>query len=131
MKDVSLDAVIDTIEFYRTNPQHFTEDNLIEDIKNLPPIKKIPVVVTYSWETAPSVYLFDTDEEAVEFLTRDFGNEVRIDTEENGYVLDEDMSVELDEDGVYATITHFTDSGDDITTWSIGQVYEPAEGRKE
>ena len=33
---VSLSAVIDTIEWYRTNPQHFTEDNLIEDIKGLP-----------------------------------------------------------------------------------------------
>lgn len=33
---VSLDGVIDTIEWYRTNPQHFTEDNLIEDIKGLP-----------------------------------------------------------------------------------------------
>jgi hypothetical protein len=35
---VSLDGVIDTIEWYRTNPQHFTEDNLIEDIKGLPPV---------------------------------------------------------------------------------------------
>ena len=35
---VSLDSVIDTIEWYRTNPQHFTEDNLIEDIKGLPPV---------------------------------------------------------------------------------------------
>ena len=44
---VSLDSVIDTIEWYRTNPQHFTEDNLIEDIKGLPPVtpkqKWIPV----------------------------------------------------------------------------------------
>jgi rubredoxin len=35
---VSLNGVIDTIEWYRTNPQHFTEDNLIEDIKGLPPV---------------------------------------------------------------------------------------------
>lgn len=35
---VSLDAVINTIEWYRTNPQHFTEDNLIEDMKGLPPV---------------------------------------------------------------------------------------------
>ncbi len=39
---VSLDGVIDTIEWYRTNPQHFTEDNLIEDIKGLPPVTPKP-----------------------------------------------------------------------------------------
>lgn len=39
---VSLDAVINTIEWYRTNPQHFTEDNLIEDMKGLTPVTPKP-----------------------------------------------------------------------------------------
>ena len=46
-KVVSLDGVINTIEWYRTNPQHFTEDNLVEDIKGLPPV--IPKPKTGHW----------------------------------------------------------------------------------
>lgn len=44
---VSLDGVIDTIEWYRTNPQHFTENNLIEDMKGLPPVQ--PKAKTGHW----------------------------------------------------------------------------------
>lgn len=52
---VSLDSVIDTIEWYRTNPQHFTEDNLIEDIKGLPSVTPKPRWIPVS-ERLPEEY---------------------------------------------------------------------------
>jgi len=48
---VSLDSVIDTIEWYRTNPQHFTEDNLIEDIKGLPPVTPEQRAGKWIWQS--------------------------------------------------------------------------------
>lgn len=38
---VSKKAVIDTIEWYRTNPHWFTEDHIIEDIKGLPSVQPV------------------------------------------------------------------------------------------
>lgn len=35
---ISLNAVIDAIEYFQINPQHFDFVNLIDDIKGLPPV---------------------------------------------------------------------------------------------
>ena len=39
---MSREAVIDTIEWYRTNPHWFTEDHIIEDIKGLSSVQSRP-----------------------------------------------------------------------------------------
>lgn len=69
---VSLDSVIDTIEWYRTNPQHFTEDNLIEDIKGLPPVtpkqRWIPVSERLPEESLNCVLGWDDNRERCVFV---------------------------------------------------------------
>ena len=82
---------------------------------------KVPVVVRYSFDTDTPVWLFDSEEEALAFLKKDFENECRIDTEENGHVIGEDMETCINEDEGYAKITHIIDGDhNDVTEWFIG-----------
>lgn len=46
-------------------------------------IKYFAVVFTYSFDCDSSVYLFDTQEEAIKFMTESYKEELRIDKEEN------------------------------------------------
>ena len=70
---------------------------------------KVPVIVRYSFDTDTPVWLFDSEEEALNFLKKDFENECRIDTEENGHVIGEDMETYINEDEGYAKITNIID----------------------
>lgn len=84
------------------------------------------VIFTYSFDAEVSVYLFKTEDEAKEFLRKSFEEEVRIDTEENGWECENEIST----DGWYAKITNNFDDGDDpidITEMRIGRVYLPRE----
>ena len=84
---------------------------------------KVPVVVRYSFDTDTPVWLFDSEEEALAFLKKDFENECRIDTEENGRVIGEDMETCINEDEGYAKITHIIDGDhNDVTEWFIGRI---------
>ncbi len=80
------------------------------------------LVTHYSFDSETPVYLFDTVEEAAAELRKQFDEEVRISTEEDGHVIGEDMEVDIAEDGRWASITEYVDEDTDVTEWSIGCV---------
>lgn len=83
-------------------------------------MKSYAVIFTYSFDSEVVVYLFDTVEEAREFLASSYREEMRIDIEENGW----DSVGSIDESGDYASITTTFYSGDtDITEMRVGNVY--------
>lgn len=82
-------------------------------------MKSFAVVFTYSFDCDSSVYLFDTQDEAIKFMTESYEEELRIDKEENGW----NSEGYVTEDDMYARIvTHFPDR-DDITEFHIANVY--------
>lgn len=94
------------------------------------PLVKKPcyaVVVTFSFDPTPTVFIFDTWDDAVEFIKRDVENEYRIDTQENGM----DSEYHMYEDGGRAVLkTHYNTIGDPVVTeWSIGNVYVERPGQ--
>ena len=83
-------------------------------------MKSYAVIFTYSFDNDVAVYLFDTEEEAKQFLKGSFEEEVRIDTAENGG----DCESYISEDGDYASITnYFLGREPDVTEFRIGNVY--------
>ena len=83
-------------------------------------MKSFAVVFTYSFDDDAAVYLFDTQDEAVDFLKQSILEEYRIDTEENGWdswykVADSGLSGEL--------ITYFPDHEDHMWV-HVGNVYQ-------
>lgn len=83
-------------------------------------MKSYAVIFTYSFDSEVVVYLFDTLDEAKKFLKESFEEEVRIDTEENGW----DCTSYIDEDGCYARIFNQFSDRIDKTTFRIGNVYQ-------
>ena len=77
------------------------------------------VIFNYSFDDETPVYLFSTEEEAINFLIENYQEELRIDLEEN-----EGNSIgEIQSDNRYARITtHFKDR-DDITEMRVGNIY--------
>lgn len=77
------------------------------------------VVFSYSFDHDVAVYLFDTQEEAAEYLKKSVQEEFRIDTEENGWA----SSYDISEDGLYGVVkNHFPDRTD-VTEVRVGSVY--------
>ena len=76
------------------------------------------MVITYSFDDEVVVYLFADEEAAKKMLRESYENEVRIDTEENGW----DVDAVIRDDGWYAKITdHFSDH-ENVTEFRIGTV---------
>ena len=81
------------------------------------------VIFTYSFDGDVAVYLFATEGEAKKFLRESYLEELRIDTEENGW----NSVGEISEDGWYAKIQVDSDDGDspvDLTEFRIGNIYQ-------
>ena len=89
------------------------------------PTNLIPLVVTYSFDDEVPVKLFESEEEAVNTLRREYENELRVQTEEDGKVLGEDIKARISDDGRYARIDTTSPYTDDWATmeWSIGTLY--------
>lgn len=84
--------------------------------------KSYAVIFTYSFDSEVVVYLFDTWDEAWEFLEDSYNEELRIDKEENEW--DSTGVIDKDEGLGYAKIfTPFFDRTD-VTTMMIGNVYD-------
>ena len=79
---------------------------------------KYAVVVTYSFDPDVPVRLFKEYDEARDYLKADWEKEVKIDTEENEWDTDYEISAE----GDYARITNRFADRDDVTEWRIGTV---------
>ena len=87
------------------------------------PEEKIPLVVWYNFDSEVPVYLFDTEDEARAELKRQFEEELRIQTEENGHVLGQDLKVITEPFYSFASITIERYGGDkDVIEWSIGTI---------
>ena len=77
------------------------------------------VIFTYNFDEDSSVYLFEDEELAKEFLYESFCEERRIETEENEW----DASYEISEDELYGKITTRFADHDDITEYRVANVY--------
>lgn len=82
-------------------------------------MKSYAVIFTYSFDPDAAVYLFDTFEEAAEFLAKSFEEELRIDLEENKWNSVGSISEEHD----YAKITTTFYDHEDMTEFHLGNVY--------
>lgn len=80
------------------------------------------LVMHYSFDHETSIWLFNSPEKASTELKKQFEEEVRIETEENGHVIGEDMEINTSEDWKWASITIYWDENKDVTEWSIGYV---------
>ena len=83
-------------------------------------MKSYAVVFTYSFDTDSTVYLFDTEEKAIDYMMKSLEEELRIDREENGWNSDGYVT----EDKMYAEIITHYPSGDGVTEMHIANVYE-------
>ena len=78
------------------------------------------VIFSYSFDSEVSVYLFENEEGAKKFLKESYEEEMRIDTEENGW----DSYGYINKDGTFAKIeTPFHDHTDK-TEMRIGNIYQ-------
>lgn len=66
------------------------------------PIRCYAVLFTYNFDNDSSVYLFDDFESAQEFLKNAYNEEVRVETEENGW----DVDATHTDDWTFAKIVH-------------------------
>lgn len=87
-------------------------------------MKKIPVVIKHSFTNETPVYLFDTIEEATSFIEKEFNKECKIQIEENGHVINEDIEVFIEGDKTYAKIITWYDECEDMTEWVIGTIIQ-------
>lgn len=88
--------------------------------------KLVPLVIHYSFDSEVPVYLFDSEEDAKKELKRQFDEELRIQTEENGHVLDEDIFTDVAED--WASITIYWDENKDVMEWAVGNIKSKTTG---
>lgn len=77
------------------------------------------VVVTFSFDPRVSVLLFDTQEEAMNFIKKDIMEEYDIDLE-NGW--DSEMAI-FENEGRAVLTNHFHDK-DDVIEWRIGDIFD-------
>lgn len=83
-------------------------------------MKPFAVVFTYSFDCDSAVYLVNTQDEAIKFMTESYEEELRIDKEENKW----DTEGYMAEDKMYAKIVnHFAD-GNDVTEFHVANVYD-------
>ena len=82
-----------------------------------------PLVARRSFDNEAPVWLFETEQEARDELKRQFEEEIRIETEENGFVLGRNITAEIDPIHTYAKVVihHYADD-DDIYEWLLGDI---------
>ena len=79
----------------------------------------------YSFDSDMPVWMFATEEEARAELKRQFDEELRIQTGENGHVQGEDLEIICSDDWHFASITisgSNWDSNKDVMEWNVSQV---------
>lgn len=77
------------------------------------------VTITYSFDTGVEAVVFDNYEKACEYIKKDFESEKKIDIDENGWEIDEELSYCKEDTAVLATIYN---EKTEITTWTIARV---------
>ena len=82
--------------------------------------KKIPLVVTYSFDAQVNVYLLNTEEEVKQKIAQQLAEEVRINIEERDMEEGVDFKQIINEDSLYARLEEYHGDETDITEWSVG-----------
>ena len=81
---------------------------------------KIYVVTTYSWGEAPTIFSCESENQAINLLNDLHKEELRIEIEENGMTLGENVRAHIDNDTLHAEITVTGLDGTEYTTdWWI------------
>lgn len=104
---------------------------LLSSLKKAEPPKKkslivkpeYAVVITFSFDPHVSVLLFETWDEAMDFIKCEVEDEWEADIQESGW---EAEYVVFEDEGRAVLTTHY-DDGDGITEWRIGEVYDREE----
>ena len=78
------------------------------------------VIFNYSFDNEVAVYLFENEEEAKKFLKESYEEEMRIDTEENGW----HSHGYINKDGDYAKIETIFSDHTNKTEMRIGNIYQ-------
>ncbi len=94
-------------------------------------ISKLCVLSVYhSFNSECPVYLFSSEEEAVAELKKQVEEEIRIETEENGHILGEDIFLTKADDYSFAQIRNVinADGEEEFTEWNIGQLIDRTKG---
>ena len=86
------------------------------------PIHQYVVVVSYSFDREKSVWFFDTEEEAISCIRKQFEEEKRIQIEENEHELENDIRCTIDDNGCYARIEIDFEDSVDVMEWTIGDI---------
>ena len=81
----------------------------------------VVVTVTYSFDAEVVAIVFDDYEKACAYIKEDFEEEKRIDIEENGWELDEELTYCKEGMAVLATIYN---NGTDTVTWTVANVID-------
>ena len=95
-----------------------TDDIMLPETNQ--PVMNYAVTFMYSFDDDTSVYLYETEEKAVDFLRTSFYEIVRIYTEENKL----DTEYSISEDGKIARIVNYFDHGEDETIITVGRIYQ-------
>jgi len=100
----------------------FPED--FDESKQISKRDLYPLVVHYSFDSEVPVWLFDTEEEAVAELRRQFEEEKRIELEENEKIEGENVFFKISDDGTYAAIIRVVvgNEPNDVTEWTVGNL---------
>ena len=82
--------------------------------------RKIPMVVTYSFDADVPVWLFDSEKEAAAEIKKQYEEELQIAKENWG----DSVHIEhrISEDGSHAEIKEFFSDRTDVTTWTVGDI---------
>ena len=79
------------------------------------------VTINYSFDKEVNALVFDDYKKACEYIKENFENEKRIDTEENGWEIDEKLTCYEESMAVLTTIYNGTS---ETVTWTIANVID-------
>lgn len=82
-------------------------------------MKSYAVTFNYSFDDDVAVYLFDTQEDAVQFLVDSILAEYKIEAEENGFP----SECEFNEDKTYGVVRTFFKDETDVMEARVGNIY--------
>ena len=85
---------------------------------------KFALTTHYTFDSEVPVWLFATEDDAISELIKQYNEEIRIQTQENGHFIGEDMEVSISEDGTIATISMDFKDTKDVMTWTVSGITE-------
>lgn len=117
--------------YVRGYRQYFDEDGEYDEEETIFDVKVfeakgndlVIVAVTYSFDPEVVTFVFDDYKKACDFIEEDFEREKKIDLEENGWEIDEEVTKCEEGFAVLGTI-YPSDSETQTTTWTVATVID-------